>query len=461
VARHEKQRSNGNQVAADPSADVTIDLAGYRERILALDNRGRRGVVRDAVGLAIEVAGLSGAVGELLNIETRSGTVPAEIIGFRGDRVIAFPLGECTGLAPGSRVVATGAPLTAPVGRALKGRVLDGLGRPIDGGPPVGGRRRTIGQGTTPHPLARAPIQAVFPTGVRAIDGLLTCGRGQRLGIFAGSGVGKSTMLGMIARHAQADVNVIALVGERGREVREFLDRDLGAEGLARSVVIVATSETPALVRIKACEVATAIAEAFRDQGDSVLLLLDSVTRLAMAQREVALAAGEPPALRGYPPSVFALLPRLLERAGCGEHGAITAFYTVLMEGDDLTEPVTDTVRGTLDGHIMLSRSLAAENRYPAIDILGSVSRVMSSIVTPEHAGAAARLRALMAAYSDARDLISVGAYLAGADAKVDAAVAALPALRSFLNQRPEEPVSFDDAVDGLRRIAATGAMAS
>jgi FliI/YscN family ATPase len=300
-------------------------------------------------------------------------------------------------------------------------------------------------------------VDRPLPTGVRVIDSVLTCGRGQRIGIFAGSGVGKSTTLGMIARHAAADVNVICLVGERGREVREFMERDLGEEGLRRSVVIVATADAPALVRIKACWAATAIAEAFRDEGRDVLLMMDSVTRLAMAQREAGLAAGEPPALRGYPPSVFALLPRLLERAGCGETGAITAFYTVLVEGDDLTEPVTDTARGTLDGHIVLSRAMAGENHFPAVDVLNSLSRVMPAVVPQEHLDAAGRLRALLAAYQDARDLISVGAYVAGGDPKVDRAVRRLPAINQFLRQRPGETTAFDETVRTLMALAAEG----
>jgi flagellum-specific ATP synthase/type III secretion protein N (ATPase) len=296
-------------------------------------------------------------------------------------------------------------------------------------------------------------VDRPFATGVRVIDGLLSCGVGQRIGIFAGSGVGKSTTLGMIAKHAAADVNVICLVGERGREVREFLERDLGADGLARSVVVIATSDTPSLVRIKACWVATAIAEAFRDDGLDVLLLMDSVTRLAMAQREVGLAAGEPPALRGYPPSVFAMIPRLLERAGGGANGTITAFYTVLVEGDDLTEPVTDTARGTLDGHIVLSRTLAGENHYPAVDVLASVSRVMPAVVEREHLLAASRMRSLLAAYQDAKDLIAVGAYVSGTNPTVDEAIRRLPAMHHFLRQRPDEATAYEDTVHALKGI--------
>ncbi|HZQ34584.1 MAG TPA: FliI/YscN family ATPase [Dehalococcoidia bacterium] len=440
--------------AALPPDVAPLDLSPYVERLERLNTARRTGTIAEAVGLTVEVAGLGGTVGEVVTLPTAQGPVAAEIVGFRGPRVLLMPLGELVGLAAGARVETTGAPLSVPVGPALLGRVLDGLGRPMDGKGPLAGKQRPVGGGSAPDPLTRRPVDTAFPTGVRVIDGLLTCGRGQRIGIFAGSGVGKSTTLGMIARHAAADLNVICLVGERGREVREFLERDLGDEGLARSVVVIATSDTPALVRIKACWVATAIAEAFRDEGRDVLLLMDSVTRLAMAQREVGLAAGEPPALRGYPPSVFATLPRLLERAGGGERGSITAFYTVLVEGDDLTEPVTDTARGTLDGHIVLSRALAGENHYPAVDVLASVSRVMPAVTDEEHLAAAGRLRSLLAAHQDARDLIAVGAYVAGTNPAVDRAVRRLPAIHAFLRQRPGEATPFADTVAALKLIA-------
>jgi flagellum-specific ATP synthase len=429
------------------------DLRPYAEHLSRLVPGRRTGTIVEAIGLTVEVAGLGGTVGELVVLPAAGGAVPAEIVGFRGARALLMPLGELNGLTAGAEVEALGRPLTVTVGDALLGRVLNGLGRPADGKGPVQGHRRVVGQGASPDPLTRRPVDRPLPTGVRVIDGLLTCGSGQRIGIFAGSGVGKSTTLGMIAR-AAADVNVICLVGERGREVREFLERDLGEEGLARSIVVVATSDTPALVRIKACWVATAIAEAFRDEGKEVLLLMDSVTRLAMAQREVGLAAGEPPALRGYPPSVFAMIPRLLERTGCGEYGSITAFYTVLVEGDDLTEPVTDTARGTLDGHIVLSRALAGENHFPAVDVLNSISRVMPAIVPPEHLAAAGRLRAMLAAHHDARDLIAIGAYVAGTKPQVDEAVRHLPAIHAFLRQRPGETTAFEQTVQTLRQIA-------
>jgi flagellum-specific ATP synthase len=459
-------------------ADVRpLDLSPYLARLRGFLPGRRTGTVAEAVGLTVEVIGLSGTVGELVRLPsvpagvhpgTAGGTGPrhaeadgevlAEIVGFRGARTLLMPLGELTGLCAGATVEALGRPLAVPVGRALLGRVLDGLGRPMDGKGPLSGHAHPVAAGAAPDPLGRAPVQEPFPTGVRVIDALLTCGRGQRVGIFAGSGVGKSTLLGMIARYAAADVNVICLVGERGREVREFLERDLGDDGLARSVVVVATSDTPSLVRIKAGWVATTIAEAFRDQGLNVLLLMDSVTRLAMAQREVGLAAGEPPALRGYPPSVFFLIPRLLERAGNGDRGSITAFYTVLVEGDDLTEPVTDTARGTLDGHIVLSRALAAENHFPAVDVLASVSRVMPAVVPASHLEAAGRLRALLAAHHDARDLIAVGAYVSGTNPQVDEALRKLPVIRQFLRQGPEESTPFTETVAMLQTLAGEGA---
>lgn len=439
------------------AARPTVDLAPYIERVRHLTPGRRSGTIAEAIGLTVEVEGLGGVVGEVVMAPSAQGEIPAEIVGFRGSRTLLMPLGEMSGIATGARVHALGRPLTVTVGERLLGRVLDGLGRPIDGKGPLTGRRQLVGGGAPPDPLNRRPVDQPLPTGVRVIDSVLTCGIGQRIGIFAGSGVGKSTTLGMIARHAAADINVIALVGERGREVREFLERDLGADGLRRSVVVVATSDTPALVRIKACWVATAIAEAFRDQGLNVLLLMDSVTRLAMAQREVGLAAGEPPALRGYPPSVFAMIPRLLERAGGGEHGTITAFYTVLVEGDDMTEPVTDTARGTLDGHIVLSRALAGENHFPAVDVLNSVSRVMPAIVPAEHLRAAGRLRSLLAAHADARDLISVGAYVGGTNPLVDEAVRRMPAIQGFLRQRPDESSGFSQVTDDLRALAGSG----
>ncbi|HLG74604.1 MAG TPA: flagellar protein export ATPase FliI [Chloroflexota bacterium] len=415
------------------------------------------GRVSKVIGLAIEVEGLNASVGELCDIipAKGQGRMPAEVVGFHDDRVVVMPYGELAGVQAGCEVIASGRLFDVPVGDALLGRVIDGLGQPLDGLGRIKASGRSLLQNAPPHPLKRSRIETVFSTGVRAIDGLLTCGKGQRMGIFAGSGVGKSTLMGMIARYASADVSVIALIGERGREVSEFIERDLGPEGLKRSVVVVSTSDQPALVRIKGAWVATAIAEYFRDQGKDVALLMDSVTRFAMAQRELGLAIGEPPALRGYTPSVFALMPKIMERSGTSDRGAITAFYTVLVEADDMNEPITDTARSVLDGHIVLSRDLAAENHYPAIDVLGSVSRVMSSIASQEHQTAAGMLRETLAAYRDARDLINIGAYVAGSNPQIDRAIRQLPGINAFLRQRPEEPTAFDDTVAGLKIVVS------
>jgi FliI/YscN family ATPase len=436
-----------------------FDPAPYLAALRGLEPVRVHGRVRQVVGLAVEVEGLRGRLGELCQLE-RAGDAPvdAEIVGFVADRTIVMPFGELRGVQAGARASAYPAAFDVPVGSALLGRIIDGLGRPLDGRGPVTAERRPPLAGSSPHVLTRRTITEPLTTGVRAIDALLTCGQGQRIGIFAGSGVGKSTVLGMIARRASSVVNVIALIGERGREVREFVERDLGPEGLARSVVVVSTSDEPALLRMKAAWTATTIAEAFRERGLAVTLLMDSVTRFAMAQREVALAAGEPPAVKGYTPSVFATLSRLLERAGTGEVGTITGFYTVLVEGDDLTEPITDAVRGTLDGHIVLTRELAMRNHYPAIDVLQSVSRVMPALVTPEHAAAAGRARELLAAFERARDLITIGAYQPGNDPTLDDAVARLPALEALLCQPPDAWTPLDATIEQLR--AAVGAAA-
>lgn len=400
----------------------------------------RLGRVAAVAGLVIESDGPNVGLGELCQLRSeRDGfEVLAEVVGFRGERVLLMPLGDTAGLHPGCPVAACDRPPLPVPGPALLGRVLDALGRPFDEHGPVP-LHRAPANARPPHPLRRQRIKDVFPTGVRALDVFTPFGRGQRLGLFAGSGVGKSTLLGMIARGAQADVVVIALVGERGREVREFLEKDLGPEGLARSVVVVATSDTPAPLRLRAATTATAIAEGYRDAGKNVLLLMDSVTRYAMAQREIGLAIGEPPATRGYTPSVFALLPRLLERAGAGEQGAITALYTVLVEGDDMNEPVADTVRGILDGHLVLSRALAHANHYPAVDVLESVSRLTRDICSPAEVEFAARAREHLAVYKKNEDLITVGAYQAGASAELDRAVALQPKLKAFLRQPVDE----------------------
>ena len=417
------------------------------------------GRVREVVGLLAEVDGIPGRLGEMCRIERAHGgtDIEAEVVGFKGDRTLVMPLGDLHGVQAGARVVARGGLLTVPVGPEVLGRVLDGLGRPIDGRGPILASHRQPRAGGSPHVLERSTITQPLSTGIRAIDGLLTCGLGQRMGIFAGSGVGKSTVLAMIARGASTDVNVIALIGERGREVREFIEESLGPEGLARSVVVVSTSDEPAPLRLNAAWVATTIAEEFRAQGLNVTLMMDSVTRFAMAQREIGLALGEPPAMKGYTPSVFANLARLLERAGTGTEGTITAFYTVLVESDDLTEPVTDTVRGTLDGHIVLSRELAAENHYPAIDVLQSVSRVMSSITTREHRDAAGRMREFLARYRRSRDLVSIGAYQRGADPALDEALAHLPAIDAFLRQRPDQAQPLTQTIADLERAVSPG----
>ncbi len=390
----------------------------------------------------------------MISTGRRRPDVPAEVVGFRGGQTLLMPLGDMSGIAPGRTVTATGEAMRVHVGDELLGRVLDGLGRPMDGMPAATAAPLRSTLGSPPDPLSRPRIEDRVTLGVRALDGLIPCGRGQRLGIFAGSGVGKSSLLGMIARSSSADVNVIALVGERGREVKEFIERDLGA-ALERSVVIVATSDQPALVRIKCAFVATAIAEHFRDQGDDVMLMMDSVTRVAMAQREVGLAVGEPPATRGYTPSVFALLPQLLERSGTSPAGAITALYTVLVDGDDMNEPIADAARSILDGHVVLSRHLAHAGHYPAIDVLQSVSRLTSEIAPREIQDAGRNLRKLMAAHREKEDLIAIGAYQPGADPVVDEALAKRGAIEGYLQQHVDEPSTIADADAGLMGLAA------
>jgi flagellum-specific ATP synthase len=414
------------------------------------------GKVSQVIGTVVESNGPPMAIGETAAITYRRTAKPvlAEAVGFRDAKVLLMPLGELGGIAAGSDVVALGKPLRIGLADALLGRVLDGLGRPIDGLGPIVDAKRAEVSGTPPSALHRCRVTQPLGVGVRAIDGLLTVGKGQRAGIFAGSGVGKSTVLGMIARNTDADVNVIALVGERGKEVRDFLERDLGEAGLRRSVVVVATSDQPALVRIKAAFVATRIAEYFRDAGLDVMLMMDSVTRFAMAQREVGLAIGEPTTTRGYTPSVFALLPKLLERAGTSEHGTITALYTVLVDGDDMNEPVADAVRSILDGHIVLSRKLAAANHYPAVDILGSVSRVMPDVVSAPHLAAASTVRDILATYREAEDLVNIGAYVAGSNPRVDHALARIDAVRAFLRQGIYERATFDDAQSAVMGVA-------
>lgn len=429
-------------------------LQHYVQHLDMLDDLTQSGRVSQIIGLTIESIGPITNIGDLCLIQPRMGSpIPAEVVGFRDQKVLLMPLADITGIGPGSHVTATGRPLKIPVGPSLLGRILDGLGQPMDGQGPITAEDFYSINGRIPSPLERQRITEPLSVGVRAIDGLLSCGKGQRIGVFAGSGVGKSTLLGMMARNTEADVNVIALIGERGREVREFLERDLGPEGLARSVVIVATSDQPALVRIKGAMVASTVAEYFRDQGLDVLFMMDSVTRVAIAQREVGLAVGEPPATRGYTPSVFALLPRLLERTGPGINGTITGFYTVLVEGDDMNEPVADTVRGILDGHIVLARELAEKQHYPAIDVLASVSRLMTEVADPEHKQLAGKFRSLLAVYRDAEDLINIGAYVSGSNQQIDLAIDLIDDLNGFLQQSVFEKPSWAQTVAELQQV--------
>ena len=432
-----------------------VDLTKY-EALLGRQYIKKLGHVSQVVGLTIESAGPDVNVGHtcLIRPDKHSEAIMAEVVGFKDNHIILMPLGSMSGIGPGSIVEATNKPITISVSDNLLGRVLDGLGRPMDDKPlPVGGEDYPVSN-TPPAPLSRNRISKPLPLGVKAIDGLLTIGKGQRVGIFAGSGVGKSTLMGMIARNTKADINVIALIGERGREVREFIEKDLGEEGLKRSVLVVATSDKPALVRLKAAEVATSVAEYFREKGKDVMLLMDSLTRYSMAQREVGLAAGEPPVSRGYTPSVFAAMPKLLERAGNSDKGSITGLYTVLVDGDDLTEPVTDTARGILDGHIVLNRKIANRGHYPAIDVLASVSRVMPDIVGKEHKAAANAFRRFMAVYNDAEDLINIGAYVKGSNVSIDEAIDKHDDIEDFLTQSTEEKFEFDDTINALERIA-------
>ena len=427
----------------NPAVDV---LDGALARLDDADLARRLGKITRMAGLAAEVVGLRAVVGDVCDIETAGGVVPAEVVGFRDGRLVVMPLGDVTGVGPSSLVVPTHRRQCVPVGPALLGRVIDGLGRPLDDRGPIAADDHRALEQPPPPVMNRRRIAEPLETGVRAVDALLPVGRGQRVGIFAGSGVGKSVLLGMLAGHTAADVTVIGLIGERGREVREFVERDLGAAALARSVVVVATSNEPALLRRQAAFAATAIAEHFRDRGQSVLLLMDSVTRFAMAQREIGLAAGEPPATRGYPPSVFGMLARLLERAGTTSHaGSITGLYTVLVEADDMNDAIGDSVRSILDGHVVLSRELASAGHFPAIDVLASVSRLADELATPEQARAAVAVRDCLAAYRDARDLIVIGAYVAGTDPRVDRARAALDGITAFLRQRRDERSALAD----------------
>ncbi|MDP3068742.1 MAG: FliI/YscN family ATPase [Opitutaceae bacterium] len=439
----------------DLSRSVAPLVEVLRTQVRHLPPVQRVGTVTGVAGLIIESDGPNAGLGDLCIVRSVRDdfSVRAEVVGFREHRVLLMPLGDTAGLHVGCEVALGNRPPLPRIGPEMLGRVLDALGKPMDDFGLLPIDPTATGAGTPPHPLRRQRIKTPFVTGVRAIDAFIPFGRGQRLGLFAGSGVGKSTLMGMIARASEADVVVIALVGERGREVREFIEEDLGPEGMKRAVVVVATSDTPAPLRLRAAFTATAIAEGWRDAGKNVLFMMDSVTRFAMAQREIGLAIGEPPATRGYTPSVFAMLPRLLERAGAGEQGAITALYTVLVEGDDMNEPVADAVRGILDGHIVLSRQLAHFNHYPAIDILESVSRLTRDVCSPEEVALTARAREQLALYRKNEDLISIGAYTKGSNAALDQAIALHEPLRGFLRQRVEEPVAREQTFSRLKKI--------
>ena len=415
----------------------------------------RLGKVVNVVGLTIESNGPDAKLDDLCRIivdKDENRFIMAEVIGFKDGKTLLMPFETTEGIGSGCIVENMGYPLSVSVGEDMLGLTLDGLGRPIDGSEYIGTDTYRI-DAPSPDPLSREIITEPLPLGVKAVDGLITLGKGQRIGIFAGSGVGKSTLLGMFARNTKADINVIALIGERGREVREFIERDLGEEGMKRSVLVVATSDKPALVRRKAAQTATAIAEYFRDQGNDVLLMMDSLTRFSMAQREIGLASGEPPVTRGYPPSVYAEMPKLLERAGNSDKGSITGLYTVLVGGDDFNEPITDTARSILDGHIMLDRKLGHKNHYPAIDVLQSISRCMSQIATSEHKAAAGKLKNVLATYNEAEDLINIGAYKSGANKNIDYAIEKIDAINEFLCQDVDSKYSFDEELDMLKGL--------
>lgn len=432
---------------------ISLDFERYRP-LLEKSYEQEIGRVVKMVGLTIEASGPSANLNDVCYITCEGQTRKkiAEVIGFRENRLILMPYDDMAGVGIGSLVENSGMAFKVPVGEDLLGKVLDGLGNPMDGTELI--REEFYpSEAPPPDPLKRKIIDEVLPLGVKAVDSMLTIGKGQRIGIFAGSGVGKSTLLGMFARNTKADINVIALIGERGREVREFMERDLGEEGMKRSVLVIATSDKPALIRKKAAKTATAIAEYFRDQGKDVLLMMDSLTRFSMAQREIGLASGEPPVSRGYPPSVYSEMPKLLERAGNSEHGSITGLYTVLVDGDDFNEPITDTARSILDGHVMLSRKLAHKNHYPAIDILQSISRCMSSIVTNEHKVAAGKLKNVLATYQDAEDLINIGAYKNGSNPDIDYAIQKIKEVNAFLMQDVGDQELYEEEIAELMEI--------
>ncbi|MFA6109447.1 MAG: FliI/YscN family ATPase [Candidatus Latescibacterota bacterium] len=434
-----------------------MDTRALLTAVEEVEPMSRYGKVGKIVGLIVESAGPDDvALGELCSVgDPRRRAVQAEVVGFRGRQVLLTPLGPMEGIRPGTAVFPTRAPLRVAVGRGLQGRILDGLGQPLDGKGPVHPEAWAPVHGAAPDPLSRSRVREPLGTGVRALDGMTTVGKGQRLGIFAGSGVGKSTLLGMIARHSEADVNVIGLVGERGKEVLDFIEENLGQEGLRRSVVVVATSDQPALIRLKSAFVATTVAEYFRDQGKDVMLMMDSLTRVAMAQREIGLAAGEPPTTRGYTPSVFALLPRLLERVGSTRRGSITGLYTVLVEGDDMDEPIADASRAILDGHVVLSRRLASRGHYPPIDVMESISRAMRDVVSAAHWERSLEIKSLLAAYAEAEDLINIGAYAKGSNPRIDRALKFVESINAFLRQDSDASGRFDQHVQRLMGLLA------
>lgn len=430
-----------------------MDFAEIRRKVTDADLYRRQGKIEKIIGMTVEATGPECNIGDVCRIFRKGSEefIYGEVVGFNEGKIMLMPYTDIEGIGPGSIVDNTGRQLEVNVGSGLIGRIINAIGQPLDGKGPVETTDKYSIVGEPVNPLTRPRIEDIIPFGVKAIDGLLTIGRGQRMGIFAGSGVGKSTLLGMIAREVQADINVIALVGERGREVLEFIERDLGEKGMARSVLVVATSDQPAMMRNKCPMTATAIAEYFKDQGKNVLLMMDSLTRYAMAQREIGLAVGEAPIARGYTPSIYTAMPKLLERAGNFEHGSITGIYTVLVEGDDTNEPISDTVRGIIDGHIILSRKVAAKHHYPAIEVLESVSRLMSEIADKEHKAAAAKLRNLLSVYNANYDLVSIGAYKKGSNPALDEALKKIDKINAFLRQETDEAFTFEETVQMLK----------
>ncbi|RDW17835.1 flagellar protein export ATPase FliI [Oceanobacillus chungangensis] len=437
-----------------------MKLIDYVSAIEKADTYKYYGKVLRVVGLMIESLGPQANIGDVCYIHTsNNGKKPilSEVVGFNNERIILMPYSEVTEIGPGSIVESTGKSLSVKIGRGMIGNVVDSLGKPLDGSPLPKGLTNYLTENAPPNPMLRPPIAEPIQVGVKAIDSLLTVGKGQRVGIFAGSGVGKSTLLGMIARNSGADINIIALIGERGREVREFIEKDLGPEGLKKSIVVVATSDQPALMRIKGAYTATAFAEYFRDLGYQVNLMMDSVTRVAMAQREIGLAIGEPPTTKGYTPSVFSILPKLLERTGTNEYGTITAFYTVLVDGDDMNEPIADAVRGILDGHFVMDRKIAERGQFPAINVLKSISRVMNQIVDKEHKEVAVELRTILATYEENRELINIGAYKRGTNQEIDRSISYYPSIQAFLKQDVFEYKTLSESIETMKVLLNGG----